>query len=279
MKQKNMYEEPEDLNDLNELLEKKIKDDKNRTKKSNDEKKRMVKKSAVFREDESADDLDPNDTFKNNKTAQNDNETINKRTKEDDFDFTEEKRIPQNHAKSARFFLALFKIILYIVIICGLTYLVLHYVAQRTIVEGSSMETTLTNHDNLVVDKLTYRFKNPKRFDIIVFPYQHGKKVYYIKRIIGLPGETVKIDATGNIYINDKELEESYGMEVMKDPGIAANGVTLGKNEYFVLGDNRNDSTDSRSDKVGVVKKEDIIGKAVFRIYPLNKIGLLKKHN
>ena len=83
--------------------------------------------------------------------------------------------------------------LLYILIIIGLTYLIITFVGQRTRVSGSSMETTLSNGDNLIVDKLTYHFKEPKRYDIIVFPYKYEENTYYIKRIIGLPGETVQV--------------------------------------------------------------------------------------
>ena len=134
--------------------------------------------------------------------------------------------------------------ILYIVVVFVITYLVITYVGQRTEVIGTSMEYTLSDGDNLIVDKISYRFRDPQRFDIIVFPYQYKEDTYYIKRIIGLPGETVQIDANGTIYIDGKELDESYGREVIKDPGIAAEPITLGEDEYFVLGDNRNASSD-----------------------------------
>ena len=98
---------------------------------------------------------------------------------------------------------------------------------------------------------------------------------YYIKRIIGLPGETVQI-ADGTIYINGEVLEESYGREVMQDPGIAAEPITLGEDEYFVLGDNRNQSSDSRDPSVGLIHRDEIIGRAWLRIWPLNSFGILK---
>ena len=85
------------------------------------------------------------------------------------------------------------------------------FVGQRTEVNGSSMEPTLSNNDNLIVDKISYRFKDPQRFDIIVFPFQYDENVYYIKRIIGLPGETVQIGTDGTIYIDGQVLEEGYG--------------------------------------------------------------------
>ena len=105
---------------------------------------------------------------------------------------------------------------------------------------------------------------------------QPEEKKYYIKRIIGLPGEKIRIDDAGCIYINGKVLKESYGLAVMESPGIAKNEITLGKDEYFVLGDNRNNSEDSRAKEVGVVKRDSIIGKAWLKIYPFHEIGWIK---
>ena len=84
--------------------------------------------------------------------------------------------------------------VLYLLGVVCVVYLLIAYVGQRTIVEGESMMPTLNDHDNLIVDKLTYRFHDPERFDIIVFPFEYADNVYYIKRIIGMPGETVQID-------------------------------------------------------------------------------------
>lgn len=167
-------------------------------------------------------------------------------------------------------------LLIYLAVIVLITFLLIHYVGQRTRVKGSSMESTLSDGDNLIVDKISYRFHDPERFDIIVFPYQYAEKTYYIKRIIGLPGETVQIDDEGNIYINGDILEESYGLEVIKNPGLAAEEITLDEDEYFVLGDNRNNSSDSRAADVGTINRDNIIGKAWFRIYPFDKIGLIK---
>ena len=89
--------------------------------------------------------------------------------------------------------------IVYIGIVFLLTYLVIHYIGQRTQVSGSSMEATLSDGDNLIVDKISYRFHDPERYDIIVFPYKYEKNTYYIKRIIGLPGEVVQIDEDGYV--------------------------------------------------------------------------------
>ncbi len=165
---------------------------------------------------------------------------------------------------------------LYLLVVLCLTYLVITYVGQRTQVIGSSMETTLSNDDNLIVDKISYRFREPKRFDIIVFPYEYADETYYIKRVIGLPGESVRIDTSGQIYINDSVLEESYGKEVIKEPGRAFETITLGEDEYFVMGDNRNNSSDSRDPSVGNIHRNKIIGRAFIRIWPLQKFGILK---
>lgn len=164
----------------------------------------------------------------------------------------------------------------YLLVVLALTYLVITYVGQRTEVNGSSMETTLSDGDNLIVDKISYRFHDPERFDIIVFPYRYAEDTYYIKRIIGLPGETVRIDNDGVIYINEEPLDEHYGREVIQGAGLAYSGITLGDDEYFVLGDNRNNSYDSRMPDVGNLKRTELIGKAFIRIWPFSKFGILQ---
>lgn len=156
-----------------------------------------------------------------------------------------------------------------------LAWFLITFVAQRTDVNGTSMVPTLEDGDQLICDKISYRFHNPERFDIIIFPYKYQKNTYFIKRVIGLPGETVRIDYDGNIYINGEILDEKYGLEKMTYPGIAEQEITLGDDEYFVLGDNRNVSEDSRYPDVGLIKREDIIGRAWLRIYPFSKFGLI----
>ena len=155
--------------------------------------------------------------------------------------------------------------LLYIVLIIALTWTVVTFVGQRTEVSGSSMETTLSDKDQLIVDKMTYRFRDPKRYDIVVFPYQYQDNTYYIKRIIGLPGETVQI-LSGMVYIDGMRLE---------NPGIAEEPLTLGEDEYFVLGDNRNNSSDSRASDVGLIHRKDLIGRAWIRVWPLSQIGVI----
>ena len=164
--------------------------------------------------------------------------------------------------------------IVYIAIIIGLTWLIITFVGQRKRVSGHSMEATLHDGDNLIVDKLSYHFREPKRFEIIVFPYRHKENTYYIKRIIGLPGETVQVK-DGYVYINGEKLDENYGLEVMEDAGIAAEPIELGEDEYFVLGDNRNHSSDSRDPSVGILHRDELIGRAWVRIWPLDSIGVI----
>ena len=164
--------------------------------------------------------------------------------------------------------------LLYIVLIIALTWTVVTFVGHRTEVSGSSMETTLSDKDQLIVDKMTYRFRDPKRYDIVVFPYQYQDNTYYIKRIIGLPGETVQI-LSGMVYIDGMRLDEHYGNEIMENPGIAEEPLTLGEDEYFVLGDNRNNSSDSRASDVGLIHRKDLIGRAWIRVWPLSQIGVI----
>lgn len=164
--------------------------------------------------------------------------------------------------------------VMYIGVVVILTFLFITFIAQRTEVSGESMAPTLHSGDNLIVEKVTYYFTDPERYDVIVFPYQYDEGVYYIKRIIGLPGETVLIE-DGEIYINGDLLEESFGAEPMESAGIASEEITLGDNEYFVLGDNRNNSSDSREPSVGLIDGDDILGKAILRIWPLTEIGVI----
>lgn len=166
--------------------------------------------------------------------------------------------------------------ILYILVIIGLTYLIITYVGQRTRVSGDSMNPTLQDGDNLIVDKISYRFRDPERYDIIVFPFKHEENTFYIKRIIGLPGETIQV-VDGYVYIDGELLESDiYGAEVMWEANIAAEPIALGEDEYFVLGDNRNHSSDSRDPSVGLLTREDLLGRAWVRIYPFDQAGVIK---
>lgn len=163
----------------------------------------------------------------------------------------------------------------YLVIVLIATFLIVKFVGVRTEVIGTSMTPTLQDGDNLIVEKVTYYFRDPQRYDIIVFPYPEDPSRHYIKRIIGLSGETVQI-IDGYVYINGELLDEHYGNAVMNNAGIAAEPITLGEDEYFVLGDNRNNSEDSRYAAVGNIKRSQIDGRAWLRIWPFSDIGFLK---
>lgn len=182
---------------------------------------------------------------------------------------TKPEKIEQSKAKE------IIGLIIYCIIVVAIMFCVIKFVGQRTIVIGDSMNPTLEDGENLITDKITYRFKDPKRFDIIVFPQKANTSKLLIKRIIGMPGETVEIK-DGRVYINGYELNETYGNEVMNDGGLASDAITLGPDEYFVLGDNRNNSQDSRFASVGNIQRSDIIGRAWVRIWPLDKVTLLK---
>ncbi len=172
--------------------------------------------------------------------------------------------------------------LIYIALIVVCVYVVPKYVIQRTVVSGESMEDTLHDAESLLIDKISYRFTDPKRYDIIVF-YPKGRDVdeYYVKRIYGLPGETIQIKGN-DIFINGEKIDDPYAKDSMSTGGIANEPYTLGEDEYFVLGDHRSVSQDSRftpetsNDKnaPGPVKFENISGKVILRIWPLGKFGV-----
>lgn len=171
----------------------------------------------------------------------------------------------------------IFSWVVYFAFLIAAVLLVNTFVIQRTSVSGNSMYPNLHNEDQLMMDKLSYRFHDPERFDIVVLEVEDGtgSEEFYIKRVIGLPGETVQI-LDGCIYIDGEKLEEEYGAEEIRDGGRAEEEIVLGEDEYFVLGDNRNNSDDSRYETVGNLKRDRIVGKAWVRIWPLGRFGILK---
>jgi signal peptidase I len=193
-----------------------------------------------------------------------------------DFDKTSKKPLAKKIIKEAIFW------VIEIAIVVSLAYFLVHYALEKTTMLGESMETTLLDQDKIIINKFAYRFAKPKRFDIIVFKQKNKEHSYYnIKRIIGLPGETIQID-NGSIYVNGKVLEEPIESESMKNSGLAAEEIQLDENEYFVLGDNRNNSEDSRFANIGNILYDDIIGKAWIRTNKfdfINKINIKKEAN
>jgi len=136
------------------------------------------------------------------------------------------------------------------------------------------MEPTLAENTSIIVNRLSYLMKEPKRFDVIVFEQAGEEHSYYhVKRVIGLPGERVQI-ANGLVYINGEPLKEAVnGLAQIHLSGLATEEITLDEDEYFVLGDNRNKSEDSRFANIGNVTKEQIVGKAWLTLNPFNIIS------
>lgn len=126
------------------------------------------------------------------------------------------------------------------------------------------MTPFLNDGDCILVERFSYLYKKPERFDVVVFCYRNSERTY-IKRIIGLPGETVQI-VNGVVMINGEELKESTNRDLILNPGRAENPVLLGNDEYFLLGDNRNNSSDSRNTDIGNVKKSELIGRVFIRL-------------
>ena len=151
-----------------------------------------------------------------------------------------------------------------------------YFVGMRTSVIGDSMEPALSNGQEILINRFVYKLSSPKRGDVVVFlPNGNQNTHYYVKRIIALPGETVQI-LNGKVYIDGELLEEDDSYDKIRDAGIAENEITLESNEYFVLGDNRNSSEDSRSGNIGAVSKDTIIGKAWFHLKDdVGEIGLI----
>lgn len=147
---------------------------------------------------------------------------------------------------------------------------------KPTIVKEISMQPTLYENNYIFLSKQAYLFHEPKTKDIVVFHSElktdTGKEKLLIKRVIGLPGDVITI-TDGKVYINDKELKEPYTLEPFTSGQV--DHLKVPEGSVFVMGDNRQHSTDSRVDSVGCVKIDKIIGKAVFRLYPFNEIGVI----
>jgi signal peptidase I len=162
-----------------------------------------------------------------------------------------------------------------VVISFAIIFPVRYYLIQPFIVRGDSMYPTFENREYLIVDEISYRFNQPKRGDVVVFRYKHDPKQFFIKRVIGLPGEKVEI-AGGKIKIYNEK--NPNGIMVDESVYLSSSVLTLPDTtvvvedgEYFVLGDNRDRSKDSRS--FGAIKKESIVGKTWFRGWPFERVG------
>lgn len=152
-----------------------------------------------------------------------------------------------------------------IFVVVFIAFVLVYFAGMTTSMIGVSMEPSVHSGDTVYIDRFAYVLGSPRVGDVIVFlPNGNEKSHYYIKRVVAVPGDTVQIIG-GRLYVNNEmETPGEIPFDKMADAGIAENVIVLGNDEYFVLGDNRNNSEDSRSANIGQVKKEDILGKAWF---------------
>jgi signal peptidase I len=166
--------------------------------------------------------------------------------------------------------------ILEIIIIVGIAYVAVSSLGYRTNVVGQAMEPTLEAGQHILIDKFSYVVSKPKAGDVIVFlPNGNEKSHYYVRRVIAGPGDTVQIK-NGAVYVNGTIYDETIVVSSIDDPGIAADEIKLGTDEYFALGDNRNNSDDSRYANIGTIKKSYIVGKAWFYFSGTGQFGFIK---
>ena len=137
-------------------------------------------------------------------------------------------------------------------------------------IPSPSMENTIMTGDQIFGNRLAYVKSDPQRYDIVIFYYPDDEKQKFIKRVIGLPGETVQI-LSGMVYIDGMRLDEHYGNELMENPGIAEEPLTLGEDEYFVMGDNCNNSEDSRVSNIGNIKRSQFVGKIAGTLHKVTR--------
>lgn len=162
-----------------------------------------------------------------------------------------------------------------VVVIVVLAVFVILTLGERTQVIGNSMADKVKSGQTILIDKISYELRDVRRFDVIVYKSAlTGDDEYVIKRVIGLPGEEIQI-VDNKVYINGEEIEDKYHKGNFES-GYANQAIKLGDDEFFVMGDNRNLSQDSRFEYVGNVKKDDIVGRAWMIISPFQKIGLIK---
>lgn len=162
-----------------------------------------------------------------------------------------------------------------IILVIGIAFVLVYFVGEKTNVIGASMEPTLYNRDEVIINKFVYKLTEPQRGDVIVFKPNGNKNTHFtIKRVVGLPGETIRIE-DGVLKIDGEVYESEFVASGIEDPGIAGDDILLGEDEYFVIGDNVNNSEDSRFANVGNVDKQDIEGKVWFRVSPVKTIGFV----
>lgn len=175
------------------------------------------------------------------------------------------------------FFVDVGQWILSILIVVILGYSIVTFGVQSVTMVGQSMDPALSNQDIVLLNKRAYTFKAPKRYDIIAFKLKDEPDSYFnIKRIIGLPGEKIQIK-NGKIFVDGDVLTDMPFEDLIMTEGLALEEVTLGENEYFVIGDNCNNSEDSRYVNIGNISDKEISGKISFRIWPKESFGFIKE--
>lgn len=163
-----------------------------------------------------------------------------------------------------------------IVIVCVFAFIFVWYFGQRVSTIGDSMNPVLKNGDVVLVNRIIYDASSPKRGDVIVFRPNGNENIHlYIKRIVGLPGETLQIK-DGMVYVDGEAITEKYETTQLVHAGLAEEEIVLGGDEFFVLGDNRENSEDSRMADIGNVKRSEIEGKAWLIVSPISEFGRVK---
>ena len=170
------------------------------------------------------------------------------------------------------------EVIAWMIQICAvifMAYVCVAFFGVRSNVVGQAMSDTLDNGDQVLINKFVYMISNPKSDDVIVFlPNGNEKSHYYIRRVIGVPGDKIQIK-DGAVYVNGNLYNEKIDVAAMEEAGIASEEMKLGEDEFFVLGDNRNNSEDSRYANIGNVKREHIIGQAWFCVESDEGMGFI----
>ena len=178
-----------------------------------------------------------------------------------------------------KFNMPLFKEVMSWVIECAIVifiaYTLVTFFGCRTTVVGNAMNDTLTNEEQILVNRFIYNVSSPKQGDVIAFlPNGNEKSHYYVRRVIACPGDTIQIKE-GVVYVNGEAYQEKITVASIEDAGVASEEIKLGDDEYFVLGDNRNNCEDSRLANIGNVKKSYIIGKAWFYFKSIGNMGFI----
>jgi len=181
----------------------------------------------------------------------------------------------ERRIEDKNYFILIMKVIIDIAVAVGVAVFLFMYFGDTVIVSGYSMEPALANNDKIMLDKFTYSLADIERFDVVVFSADDDKGEY-VKRIIGMPGERIQIK-NGKVYIDGKVLRDDIkNADSILNAGIVEEEMLLGEDEYFVLGDNRNNSEDSRFESIGNISRDDIIGKAWLKVTGLDNFGLIE---